>query len=245
MTTSQPPTGHHQNQQIPQQWGPPPTYLQQPMYAPPQPKNGFGTTALVLGIVGTVFAVIPLIGVVAWPMVIVGLVLGILGILRARAGVATNKGVAISGTVLSAVGLALCILWTTAFAATVANTPTPTAGAAATVPAVSSDVSSPFTPTPGHYQLEVTGTAKKVYISYGVGTSTSAGTGTQGLPWRKTVETTGEMDFATVTVTTVGPGDVTCTITNTDSRKVEATQTAKSLDDSQYGSATASCSTVG
>lgn len=79
-----------------------------------------------LGIVGALFSLIPLIGVIAWPMVIIGLVLGVLGILRAQAGVADNRGVAISGTVLSAVGLAFCLLYTAAFASTVSDT-TPTA----------------------------------------------------------------------------------------------------------------------
>lgn len=96
-----------------QQWQAP-----QPAPAALQPRNGFGVAALVLGIVGAVFALIPIVGVIAWPMVIVGLVFGVLGILRARKGVATNKGVAISGTVLSGVGLAICIIWAAAFGAT-------------------------------------------------------------------------------------------------------------------------------
>ena len=83
----------------------------------PQPlaRNGFGTTALVLGIVGAVFAVIPIIGVIAWPLVILGLIFGVLGIVRAQRGQATNRGSAIAGTVLSAAGLLICLLWTAAF----------------------------------------------------------------------------------------------------------------------------------
>lgn len=73
--------------------------------------NGFGVTALVLGIVGIVFAFIPIIGVIAWPLVVLGLVFGILGIRRARVGNAGNLGAAVTGTVLSAVGLVVCFLW--------------------------------------------------------------------------------------------------------------------------------------
>lgn len=78
-------------------------------------RNGFGTAALVLGIVGVVFAVIPIVGVIAWPLVILGLIFGVLGILRAGKGEATNKGMAITGTALSGVGLLVCLCWTIAF----------------------------------------------------------------------------------------------------------------------------------
>lgn len=90
-----------------------------------------GTASLVLGIIGAVFSLIPIIGVIAWPMVIVGLVLGILGYLRAKRGQADNKGVAIAGISLSAVGLFLCIVYTAVFASAVgdASKTTPTASA--------------------------------------------------------------------------------------------------------------------
>ncbi|ANY05568.1 hypothetical protein AFB00_03770 [Pseudonocardia sp. HH130630-07] len=72
-----------------------------PAYGPP-PRNGPGTTALILGILGALFALVPLIGVIAWPLVILGLVFGIVGIVRWRRGTATNSGMAVTGTVLSA-----------------------------------------------------------------------------------------------------------------------------------------------
>lgn len=86
-----------------------------PSASPAQPRNGFGTTGFVLGLVGLIFSFIPLIGVIAWPLVILGLIFGILGINRANKGAATNKGLAITGTVLSAIGLVVCILWAAAF----------------------------------------------------------------------------------------------------------------------------------
>lgn len=80
-------------------------------------RNGFGTTALVLGITGVVFSFIPVIGMIAWPLTIVGLIFGVLGILRAGKGEADNRGMAITGTALSGVGLAICLLWTIALVA--------------------------------------------------------------------------------------------------------------------------------
>lgn len=100
-----------------------------------------GTAALVLGILGVLFSLIPLIGVIAWPMVIIGLVLGVLGILRVNARRADNRGVAISGTVLSAVGLLICVLYTVAFAAAVSDPSSTTAtGGDTSVPASSGAV---------------------------------------------------------------------------------------------------------
>ncbi len=86
-----------------------PPYAYAPL--PPAPRNGLGTAGFVLGLLGALFAMIPVIGVIAWPMAILGLVFSLVGISRARKGVATNKGLAIAGTVLSAIGLVLCIAW--------------------------------------------------------------------------------------------------------------------------------------
>lgn len=102
----------------------------QPGWHPPQrPRNGMGTAALVLGIVGVLFSLVPIIGIIAWPMVIIGLGLGIAGILQARQGRADNKGVAIAGTVLSAFGLLFCLMYTAVFAAAVSGTSTTTSAA--------------------------------------------------------------------------------------------------------------------
>lgn len=86
---------------------------------PPQPRNGLGTAGFVLGLVGVIFSVIPVIGVVAWFLVLPGLVLAAVGLSQAHKGVATNKGLAVAGLVLSIVGLAFCVLYATAFAAAV------------------------------------------------------------------------------------------------------------------------------
>jgi cytoskeletal protein RodZ len=81
----------------------------------PEPKNGLGTAGFVLGLIGLIFSFIPLIGVVAWPLVILGIVLGGVGFARVRSGKATNKGLTIAGVVLSIIGLVICIVWTAAF----------------------------------------------------------------------------------------------------------------------------------
>lgn len=80
-----------------------------------QPKNGLGTAGFVLGLVGLVFSFIPIIGVVAWPLVIIGIVLASVGFSRTRKGLANNSGIAIAGIVLSLAGLVVCIVWAAAF----------------------------------------------------------------------------------------------------------------------------------
>lgn len=92
-----------------------PGSLAPPAHPSPQlPRNGLGTAGFVLGLLSALFAMIPIIGVIAWPMAILGLIFGVLGIGRANHGVATNKGLAIAGTALAAIGLVLCIAWAAA-----------------------------------------------------------------------------------------------------------------------------------
>jgi hypothetical protein len=75
----------------------------------PGARNGFGITALVLAIVGVVFGLVPLTGFIALICGSIGIVFGFLGIARASRGVATNRGMSITGTVLSALALVLGI----------------------------------------------------------------------------------------------------------------------------------------
>ncbi|MGM0721932.1 MAG: DUF4352 domain-containing protein [Actinomycetota bacterium] len=110
------------------------------------PRNGFGVTALVLGILGLLFSFIPIIGMIAWPLVLLGLLFGVLGVVRASRGRADNRGVAIAGTVLSAIGLVVCVLYASVFAAAVSGLPTTpsTATPAAAGSAASGDASGAF-----------------------------------------------------------------------------------------------------
>lgn len=71
------------------------------------PRNGLGTAALVLGIVGVVFAVIFFpIGLL---LAVAGIAVGIAGMRRASRGEATNRGMALTGTVLSVLALLIAV----------------------------------------------------------------------------------------------------------------------------------------
>ncbi|WP_143229598.1 hypothetical protein [Actinophytocola xanthii] len=97
-------------------------------YFPPQgqpypvyqaaPSNGMGVTALVLGIVGLVFSFIPLIGVIAWPLTVLGVIFGGVGISNAGKTPGMPKGPAVAGLVCSLVGLLVCIIWVASVSAT-------------------------------------------------------------------------------------------------------------------------------
>jgi hypothetical protein len=90
---------------------------------PPPPQNGFGTAAFVLGLLGLLFSFIPLIGVIAWPLVLLALVFAAIGLSRARDRRATNKGLTIAGLVCALLGLGICILYAALFSAAVSNAP--------------------------------------------------------------------------------------------------------------------------
>ncbi|HEX7658394.1 MAG TPA: DUF4190 domain-containing protein [Pseudonocardiaceae bacterium] len=85
---------------------------------PTQPRNGFGTAGFIVGLIGLVLAFIPVIGVVAWPLVIIGLVLSAIGLIRS-ARVHSRRGLSIAGVIVSVIGLIICIVWATAFGSAV------------------------------------------------------------------------------------------------------------------------------
>lgn len=78
--------------------------------APAQARNGFGVTALVLGIIGVLSGIPMILFWLAGPLGILALIFGILGTSRAKKGRATNKGVAIAGTILGALSLILTVI---------------------------------------------------------------------------------------------------------------------------------------
>ena len=87
-------------------------YQPQPQSAyPAQPSNGLAVASMVLGIVGLVFAFVPIVGVIAWPLVILGIVFGGIAINKANQTPGAPKGMAIAGLTCSIVGLAICIIW--------------------------------------------------------------------------------------------------------------------------------------
>jgi hypothetical protein len=82
-----------------------------PQQAPEKPSNGLGLAGFVVGLIGLLLSFIPLIGMVAWPLVILGIVFSAVGIAKASKGRATNKGLSIAGLVVSVIGLIVCIMW--------------------------------------------------------------------------------------------------------------------------------------
>jgi|SRR4051794_4818771 hypothetical protein len=76
-----------------------------------QQQNGLGVAGFVLGLVGLVFSIIPFVQVIAWPLVIVGVVLSAVGIAKVQKGQANNMGLAVAGLVTAIIGLFMCIAW--------------------------------------------------------------------------------------------------------------------------------------
>jgi hypothetical protein len=96
-----------QQPQIPQQWAPPPGWGFQP--PAPQPRNGLGIAALILGICGVVSGIIPFFFWAALICGVIGLILGLVGWGRTRKGTATNTKTALFGTLVSAGAVAMGI----------------------------------------------------------------------------------------------------------------------------------------
>ncbi len=89
-------------------YGPPPAGHGSPQYRP-QPRNGFGITALVVGLIAICLGLVPLFGLGAIMGGIVAVIFGLLGFARVRRGLATNKVMSIAGTVAGVVAGALGI----------------------------------------------------------------------------------------------------------------------------------------
>ena len=91
-------------------YGPPPQG--QDPYAPaaPAPRNGLGVAALVVGIVALLLGIIPFLGVLG-VVGVVAVVLGVVSLSRVRRGLATNRGVSITGVVLGGLAVLAAIGW--------------------------------------------------------------------------------------------------------------------------------------
>lgn len=156
--------------------------------------NGFALTGFVLGMVGLIFALIPVIGLVAWPLVVLGVVFGTLGLIRVRRRSAPHATLAVIGLVLSALGLIVCTAWT--------------AGVSSFVGRNTRDVTD--------VRYEVTGTAADPTITYSTlgddGSATDQENATV-LPWSKDIQIRGTLKASALTITTgAGGGTITCTV---------------------------------
>src|SRR5919106_5073070 len=90
---------------------PPPGFPQQQpyQYVQVRPSNGFAVAAMVLGIVGAVFGLIPLTAPVAFICGLLGVIFGFIGIRRARR-VRVGMGMAVAGLVLGIIAVMLSII---------------------------------------------------------------------------------------------------------------------------------------
>jgi hypothetical protein len=183
-----------------------PQYPAGPAYYPPRPpQNGFGTAAFVLGLLGLLFSFIPIIGVIAWPLVLLALVFAAVGLSRVRTGRANNKGMTIAGLVCAVLGLVICIVYAAAFGAAMSSTPTPTpqtpAYDAAPMPNTSSE---------GSARAISAGIGDQVQDGSFTFTVTDVQTGVQALgeSFLRT-EAQGEFVLVHVTVTNVGADSTT------------------------------------
>ncbi|MER5477106.1 DUF4190 domain-containing protein [Streptomyces sp. NPDC002734] len=89
------------SQQMPYAPVPPPPM---PPYQQP-PKNGMGTAGLVCGIIALILAVTVILSVFGGILGVLAVIFGIIGISKAKAGEATNKGAAVTGVVLGAIAV--------------------------------------------------------------------------------------------------------------------------------------------
>lgn len=100
-----------------------------------QPQgNGLAVASLVLGILSILFAWIPIIGMIAWILAPLGLVLGLVGL-----GKPAGRGMAIAGSVCSGIGLLICLLWVIGLGGIMAAGSSAAASEAAAQAAVASD----------------------------------------------------------------------------------------------------------
>ncbi|MEV4602017.1 DUF4190 domain-containing protein [Amycolatopsis sp. NPDC049253] len=192
---------------------------QMPAPMVPQRKNGLGVAGFVLGLVGLVFAFIPIIGVIAWPLTILGVIFGVVGIVRVNKGEADNKGMAITAVVLSAIGLVICVVWTVVVGAAVKDVADGLPKTAAPAVVQDAGAGAPAAAVSGGEHavvLEVT-TGSKSNVDWNSGLAQGAQAVVPGgKTWSQTLSMS-DLNFTTVTATAVDPQldgkDNTCKIT--------------------------------
>ena len=83
--------------------------------AAPARRNGLGTTALVLGVVGLVLVLLLLFSPIGAFLGLLAVLFGILGLMRVNRGEADNRGQAVAGLVTGGLALLLGIFFTLSF----------------------------------------------------------------------------------------------------------------------------------
>lgn len=169
---------------------------------PVSPRNGFGTTALVTGVVGLLVAWIPIIGFLGFILGTIAVIFGAIAIFRAHKDHVTSKGLAYSGTILGVVAFVVSIIVFAAFANEVSKISQQGGSAAAPPPATapqqpgsegpSGSSSPPATnPTDGLVPVTYTATSSTgtASVTYGGGTD-GMSIVTEEVPsgWSKTVQ---------------------------------------------------------
>jgi hypothetical protein len=89
---------------------PPPSPYQPASVAEQTPRNGEGFAALILGIVGVLVGLIPVLFWVAGILAVIALVLGFVGYSRAQRGEATNATMAMWGIITGAIAMILSVV---------------------------------------------------------------------------------------------------------------------------------------
>lgn len=80
-------------------------------YAPQaQPSNGMATAGMVLGIIAAAFAWMPIVGVIAWFLLIPGAALSGVGFARARE-IGVGRGQAVAGMALNGAAFGFCMFY--------------------------------------------------------------------------------------------------------------------------------------
>ncbi len=84
-----------------------------------KPKNGLVIIGFLIGLAALVIVFIPLVGIAAWPLAVIGLTLSVIGLLKIKKGEADKKGMGIAGLALSIAAILAAggiLVYTTLFA---------------------------------------------------------------------------------------------------------------------------------
>ncbi|NUT45731.1 MAG: DUF4190 domain-containing protein [Saccharothrix sp.] len=161
-------------------------------------RNGFGVAALAFGLTGLALSLVPHVRAFAWPLVLAGLALGLLGLVKRDRG----RVVAASGVAVSALGLAVSVLWAAMF------------GRAA------SDAERAFEQLEAEADresalvFEVTGDAPKAVVGYSTSDDEPQEHEITAFPWSKEFTVKGLVRGGTLHVRTgADGGTVTCRVT--------------------------------